>query len=46
LTTDYICLVVASDNDQGFEITEEHAGWFQFLDRSKREFPKIDSLGK
>ena len=41
-TTDCICLIVEYDNDQRFEITEEHYGWFQFLENSKKAFPTID----
>lgn len=40
--TDCICLVVEYENNQGFEITEEHLGWFQFLKHSKKAFPTID----
>ena len=40
--TDCICLVVEYDNNQRFEITEEHSGWFQFLEHSKKAFPTID----
>lgn len=41
-TTDCICLVVEYDDNQNFEITEEHSGWFQFLEHLKQAFPSID----
>ncbi|MEX6690886.1 hypothetical protein QTN47_25480 [Danxiaibacter flavus] len=41
-TTDCICLVVEYGDNQNFEITEEHSGWFQFLEHLKQAFPSID----
>jgi len=41
-TTDCICLVVEYDDNQNFEITEEHSGWFRFLEHLKQAFPSID----
>ncbi|TWI83404.1 hypothetical protein IQ13_1516 [Lacibacter cauensis] len=41
LTTDCICLLVEYDPDLHFEITEEHAGWYQFLNRLHEAFPSI-----
>ena len=38
---DCICLDVLCDNDKSFKITEETAGWFRFLDHSKKAFPTI-----
>jgi len=42
LTTDCICLVVEYNDTQNFEITEEHSGWFQFLEHLKTEFSTVD----
>ena len=39
---DTICIDVFCDNDKGFRITEETAGWFQFLKHLKETFQQID----
>lgn len=41
-TTDCICLLVEYDSDLHFELTEEHAGWHQFLNRLYEAFPSIE----
>jgi len=40
-TTDCICLLVEYESDLHFEITEEHAGWHQFLKRLHEAIPPI-----
>lgn len=41
LTTDEICLDI-SLTDKQITITEETRGWFQFIERMKRQLPLVD----
>jgi hypothetical protein len=41
LTTDEICLFVQADKGKQFEITESTKGWFQFIEKTKEQFPSI-----
>ena len=41
LTTDEICLFVQAEKGKQFEITESTKGWFQFIEKTKEQFPSI-----
>lgn len=40
-TTDSICLLIEFDPDLHIELSEEHAGWYQFIKHLQEAFPSI-----